>query len=407
MENAPQVQVVRKRKRGFILGSLSAGHGFSHLYDQGFPVILPAIASAMRLSTFQVASLHGIRHGGSGLVSLGGGPLVDMLKRHWGLILTGCIVWAAISYVSIGASPNFAVLVVAVMFISVPGALWHLPATAAISQRFPDRRGFAISMHGFGSNIGNVVGPLLAGALLAVLLWRYVLFLYAAPAMVLAVFVWWSLKDVGKEDGQEKRKGLGLQFRDSWKAVKNPIVLGLMLSAMLRGIAIDAVANWTPFYLKRELGMGSVEVGFHFALLAGMGIVSAPVLGALSDRFGRKKVLVPGLIIASVLSFLVVSAGDGFLLILVLAGMGLFSFSLHQIILAAALDIVGRGTEATTIGVLFGLSGIIGAGSPFLAALVIDHLGGYGSIYYYAGIVAAIPAVLVMIIPIRTQLRGP
>ena len=329
---------------------------------------------------------------------------MDMLKRHWGLILTGCMVLAAVSYVSIGASPNFEVLLIAVVLISIPGALWHLPATAAISQRFPDRRGFALSMHGFGSNIGNILGPLLAGTLLAVLLWRHVLFLYAAPALVLAIFVWWSLKDVGKENGQDNRKDLRAQFRDSREAVKNPIVLGLMVAAMLRGISLDAVGTWTPFYLERELGMGPVEVGFHFALLTGMGIVSAPVLGALSDRFGRKQVLVPGLIIAAVLlSFIVVRAGDGFLLVLVLAGMGLFSFSLHQIILAAALDVVGRGTEATTIGLLFGLNGIIGAGSPFLAALVIDHLGGYGSIYYYAGILAAIPAALVIFIPMRTQ----
>ena len=53
-------------------------------------------------------------------------------------------------------------MIAAVILVSVPGSLWHLPAAAALSQRFPDRRGFAIAMHGFGSNIGNVLGPLLA-----------------------------------------------------------------------------------------------------------------------------------------------------------------------------------------------------------------------------------------------------
>ena len=47
MEDPPQVRVEPKRNRSFILGSLSTGHGVSHLYDQGFPVILPAIASAL------------------------------------------------------------------------------------------------------------------------------------------------------------------------------------------------------------------------------------------------------------------------------------------------------------------------------------------------------------------------
>ena len=167
MEAAPEVRPEGKRKRGFILGSLSFGHGMSHLYDQGFPVFMPTITESMGLGNLHVAALLGLRQRGFGVVNLAGGPFVDMLKRHWGLILTGCMVGSAVSYVLVGASPNFTVLVIAVMLISIPGALWHLPASAAISQQFPDRRGFAISMHGFGSNIGNVVGPLMAGALLA------------------------------------------------------------------------------------------------------------------------------------------------------------------------------------------------------------------------------------------------
>ena len=40
-----------------MLGSLSLGHGIIHLYDQGIYVFLPTIATAMRLSTFQVSTL--------------------------------------------------------------------------------------------------------------------------------------------------------------------------------------------------------------------------------------------------------------------------------------------------------------------------------------------------------------
>ena len=107
---------------------------------------------------------------------------------------------SAIAYALVGASTNFPLLIAAVILVSVPGSLWHLPAAAALSQRFRDRRGFAIAMHGFGSNIGNVLGPLLAGALLTILLWRHVLFIYAAPSLILAGLVWWLLKDIGKED---------------------------------------------------------------------------------------------------------------------------------------------------------------------------------------------------------------
>lgn len=399
MEEVLQAPEGRKQNRAFILGSLSFGHGISHLYDQGLTVLMPAIASSMGLSNLQVATLLGIRQAGFGVVNLGGGVFVDMLKNQWGPILTACMIWSAIAYVAVGASPNFALLVIAIAFVSIPGALWHLPATAALSRRFPDRRGFAISMHGFGSNIGNVLGPLMAGGLLTVLVYRTVLFIYAAPALLLAVFVWWSLRDLGQDEGPSERRHLGAQLTATKEVLKNPVVLGMIFAATLRGVGLMALFNWTPFYLEEELGFGHFSTGLHIALLAGMGIIAAPVLGFLSDKYGRKQVLIPGLLCASVLAMLVVSTGDSILLAFTLAGLGLFSFSLQQIILAAVLDVTGRGTEATTTGLIFGLNGVLGAASPFVATVIIEHLGGFGSIYYYSGILTALSALLVLLVP--------
>ena len=404
-----------RQNRGFILGSLSIGHGISHLYDMGFPVLMPAISASFGLNYLQVATILGIRQRGFGVVNLGGGVFVDMLKKQWGHILTGCMVWSALAFLVIALSRSFPVLVAGIVLVSLPGALWHLPATAALSQRFPDRRGFAVSIHGFGSNIGNVLGPLLAGFLLTVLMWNTVLMIYVVPAMVLAVFVWWSLKDLGKDTGADAEladsdnqiDGLGAQFREGARLLKNPIVLSLVLSATLRGIGLNATFNWAPFYLEQQLGMGHLAAGVHYALLTGMGIASAPVLGVMSDKYGRKMVLVPGMILASVFSFLVVVSGGTIFLALIMAGLGLFSFALHQIIQAAVLDEVGRGTEATAIGLIFGINGIIGGASPFLATLVIEHLGGLGSIFYYSGILTTLAAVTIIFIPMRGRARNP
>ena len=150
---------------------------------------MPAIQAAMGLSNFQVAFMLGIRQGGFGAVNLVGGAIVDQMKASWGPILIGCMIWAALGFLILAASPNLVVLTVAVSVVSIPGALWHLPSTAALSRRFPDRRGFAISMHGFGSNVGNVCAPLVAGGLLTFMLWRHILLIYTIPAGLMAVFV--------------------------------------------------------------------------------------------------------------------------------------------------------------------------------------------------------------------------
>jgi len=244
----------------------------------------------------------------------------------------------------------------------------------------------------------------LAGALLTILLWRHVLFIYAAPSLILAGLVWWSLKDVGKDGAPVERPRLRSQLRLGLRMLRSPIVLGLILTATLRGIGLNALFHWTPFYLTdvdTGLGMGHFRAGFHYSLLAGMGILSAPVLGALSDKFGRKAILVPGLFSAAILSMLVVSTGDSMVLAFVLAGMGLGTFALHQIIQAAVLDVVGRGTEATAVGLIFGINGLIGAASPFLVTLIISYSGGLSSIFYYSGILTGIAAFVMIFIPLR------
>ena len=414
MAETIQRPVGRRRSRNFILASLSLGHGVSHLYDQGFPVFMPAIQAAMGLSNFQVAFLLGIRQGSSGAVNLIGGAIVDQMKASWGPILTGCMIWASLGFVVVAASPNLSVLVIAVAIVSIPGSLWHLPSTAALSRRFPDRRGFAISIHGFGSNIGNVLGPLVAGGLLTFMLWRHILLIYAIPAAVMAGFVWWSLRDLGIEDGdqrgdQKPQRRVLAAYREGLAMFKSPVVATLVLAAAIRGVANNALFQWTPFYLKNATGggldMGYFTAGVYLSLLTGMGIISAPILGYLSDRYGRKQVLVPGLIIAAVLTMFVVSAGDGIMLAVLLGGIGLFSFALQQIILASVLDIVERGTEATASGLIFGINGVLGFGSPFLAAFIIEDLGGYGSIYYYVGILTFVAAVTIVFIPFPDQRR--
>ena len=410
--------------RPTILGVMSAGHGVAHLYDQGVPVMMPTISSYFGLNTFQISLLLALRFAGFGVVNIGGGLIVDMLKRHWGGMLTGCMVCAAVFFALLGAAPHYVGLILIVPLVSIPGALWHLPSAASLSQVFADRRGLAISIHGLGANLGNLVGPLVATWLLSTLRnwrgislggagpvlagavpialrnWRGVMYVYCIPAIVMGVLVWLFLRHVGSI-GSAERRSLSTQVRDSVGIMRHPAVLLLVAAAMLRGIGLDAVFAWSPFYLTDTLGKVDLDYGLHMSLLTGMGIVSAPLLGYLSDRFSRKTVMVPGFILAAALSFATVAAGSGLALSLVLAGTGLFSFALHQIVQAAVLDIVGEGTEATAVGLLFGLNGILGAASPFVGYFVIENFGGFGSVYYYAGILTALSAILVFVAPMR------
>lgn len=377
---------------------LTTGHGISHWFDQTFMILLPSITASLGLSALQVGTLGAIRQVGFGVVNLPGGFIVDMLKGQWGLILTGCMVWSALAYALLGSSYVFPVLLVAVVMLSLPGAVWHLPSTAALSQRFPDWRGFAISIHGFGANLGNFLGPVSAGALLGLLHWRGILYAYTVPALVMAVVVWVTLRNIGRDVQGEERRDFREQVRSAISLLKNRPVLGLATVALLRDMALTALFLWTPFYLKDVIGMSDWNMGLHMGLVTGTGVLSTPILGFLSDRFNRKLVLVPGLAICVVLLFMVTNVGGGWELTAILAILGLFTFALHQIIQASVLDHASRAAEATAIGFLFSASSIVGAISNIIAAIIVDNYGLVNVFYFQAALTAAS---LLLLLPLR------
>jgi MFS family permease len=64
-------------------------------------------------------------------------------------------------------------------------------------------------------------------------------------------------------------------------------------------MAIMGVASVTPAFprIARELGVSPKEIAYLITFFTFPGVVLSPVLGVLADRFGRKRILVPSLVL--------------------------------------------------------------------------------------------------------------
>ena len=146
----------------------------------------------------------------SGILALPGGVVTDMLQRHWGMVLACCMALFGLGWLVMGIAPAYPVLLVGMGIVAAAASMWHLPATAALSRRFVHRRGSALSIHGVGGNIGDVLGPALTGILLASLSWKGILSIYAAVPLFLAFLVFWAFRDIG-HTGSQANKPAGFQ----------------------------------------------------------------------------------------------------------------------------------------------------------------------------------------------------
>ncbi len=393
----------------FILTGLSGGHAVFHWFSQSFFVMLPEVVATFGLSGLQVGAVAATREMVSGIIALPGGVVTDMLRRHWGSVLTACMALFGLGWLIMGIAPFYPILLIGMAIVAAAASMWHLPATAALSHRFSHHRASALSLHGVGGNIGDVLGPALTGVLLLTLSWQGILSIYAAVPLFLAFVVFWAFRNIGHFENDDSRPARFREqmanTRESFK--EHPRLWGIMTVAGLRGMANVAFLPFLALYLglDEELGLGNASLGLHIALLVGVGVFATPVTGYISDRLGRKLVLIPGLIGLSALTALLIPFGEGIGLIIILAFLGTFLFSDQPILTAAALDVVGEKVAASTLGVFsFSRFALAGA-SPLIAGQLFDAQGIEAVFLYISGIYL-LATIVLLAVPLAPSQRA-
>ena len=392
------------RERGwFVLSGLTFGHAVFHFLPQSFSVMLPAVKDSLGITPLEVGAIITAREVASGLASLPGGVMSDRLRRYWGVILAVCMGGFGLGWLLVGLSPFYPLLILGMVILSIAMSVWHLPSMAALSERFSRRRGAALAIHGIGGNLGDVAGPMATGVLLGVLTWQRVISIYALVPLLMAALTLWAFWHVGgrRSHGREApsdpatQGDLKAQMRVTIEVLKNVSLWRINVVAGLRGMCYTVYTTFLPLYFVDELRLSSQAVGFHMALLFSMGIVASPVMGHLSDRLGRKPVLVPMLLGSCLLSIMLPIFGHGIMLTVIVALLGLFLRSDYSLLAAAILDMAGRTMVATLLGVLSFSRFVMAAISPLIAGAIYQTLGIHATLYYVAALFALATLVLV------------
>jgi len=361
------------KERIWLLGVLTAGHFVIHWFQQFFPVILPSIKSGLALNNVEVGALTSAQQLVVGFVQLPFGMVADSMVRHRGTILSLSLASMGAAYFLLGL-PVFIWALLGSALIGLGTALWHPTAAASLSNRFPERRATALSIHGTGATLSDTLTPLCVGVLLASFSWQTAAQMQLIPGLLFAFLLWRALAGVFR-DGAAAPQRVSAQFRDVVAILKNPVFLGLSVSTGLLSMSRLVVLTFLPIYLQEHLGYSSVALGIYIALLHAMGTLSQPALGLLSDRFGRKAVLLPSCLLLGIFFALLAVAPPGILLGLVIVAIGLFFYTLFNIFNAAVMDVAGSNVQAATYGLTSLITQLVVIPSPMITGYLI---GGFG-----------------------------
>ena len=372
-----------RRGRNRLAAVVVAGHAIKHIYNSGLQaIILPEIKIGLGLSGAQFGLLASARSVTHGLATLTAGFLSDRFSHSAGPMLGISMGLIGGSLLVMGYTPSYWALFAAMLLVGIGPALYHPPAIGALSRRFPDRRGFALSLHGTGGIAGEVVGPLIFAGVLSLVIWQDALKASAIPALLTAFLIWTMMRSVTGEQGSDVAS-----FREYVESItallRNRALMLIVLAVALRSVGEGTVQVFLPVYLREDLGYTATRVAFYLSLAKVAGLVSQPAMGYLSDRFGRKAVIVPAATALSLFSFGLAFAHPGPQLLTVIIANGAFSFSLHHIFIAAAID-AARGHVQSTVVALIYAAAFLSTFSPYVAGLIDDAFG-IDRVFVYAG----------------------
>jgi MFS family permease len=354
--------------------------------------LLTVVAKEFELTGFQTGLISGTYFTLYVAAMLPAGLLAERLGLKRTLVIFS-FVWAVgVAGFGVAAVDYLALLAMAGLHGAGAGSYYTMAYSITI-HTVPSRiRGIASGVINGGMSVGLAVGLALAGPLYqGTGSWRMPFLVLAVPTFLMAALFQGGVREVPIP----RRRGT-----PAWELLRDPTLLRMNLSAFCVLYGWWVLLSWGPVFFQSERNVSLTMSGLYTLVIAVTAIPSGLLLGRLSDRIGRKRIILTMLPLTalSLVAVPQVYSRTGMLLALMAYGL-VGKLAWDPVAISWLGDYLARhrpetvGTAVALFSFTSVLSAVIG---PPLTGWVKDVTGSLAGGFYLAAALALAAFILAM-----------
>lgn len=165
--------------------------------------------------------------------------------------------------------------------------------------------------------------------------------------------------------------------------------------------AVFAVTNSSDVFIilrAKNVGLSTTAVVLLYVLYNAVYAVASPRLGTLSDRIGRRTLLIGGLLVFAAVYLGLALAHSAWQLVALFAAYGIYMAATEGVGKALAVDLVPKEGRAAAVGVLGMVTGIATLLASVIAGVLWSAVGPWAT-FAYGAAGAVITVGLVLVVP--------
>lgn len=305
--------------------TIAGGHFIHDAYSAFLAPLLPLIIEKLSLTLTAAGSLSAFMQFPAILTPFIG-HLSDKYNLRYLVIFAPGL--AATMMSAIGYAPNYGILVLLLTVAGFASAFFHAPAPAMVAQISGKRVGKGMSWFMAGGELARTIGPIIA--VWAVSSWTLEgMFRVVVVGWLSSAILFWRLRSIPIT----ARKNGSLQ---SILPKIRTFFLPVFIITFFRMFMTVCMTSYLPTFMSQN-GATLILAGGSLSILELAGIAGALSGGTLSDKLGRKPLLMGITLLAPLLMVLFLNI-SGWLIVPILLAYGFVSISAGPVLLALIQD---------------------------------------------------------------------